>query len=173
MTISNQTFREDYEYFLTKRGQPTHTTPVSPEIIQSWVGKLPNILLYTWQELGWCCFNQGLLWTVNPDEYKYLVDTWLEGTPYQTMDNFHCFARTAFGDCILYGENRRGFIKIMPQFNTIWADDRKLAKPQSVEDAEIMMYLQLKDDNEDYDMENSQGELFFERALEKLGAKGR
>ncbi len=161
---------EYFEFLLEEPGAPTASATVSAEIIQQWVGKLPNRLLYVWQELGWCNFNNGLLWLVNPDDYAPIVETWLSGTKYAEMDTFHCFARDAFGEMYLYAENIKRFITIKPQRHTLWVDDKELLRPDSEKGSDISVILELTSDDEIYDCMDIHGKGLFDRAVKKLGA---
>lgn len=159
-----------YKFFLEQRGESTFFKKVDNQVILNWENKLLSSLLRIWQELGWCSFHNGLLWIVNPDEYQYLVDTWLDNTKYQQLDNFYCIARTAFGECLLYGERTKRIIEIQPQYNTIWSDDKKLQRPDNDFGANISTLIHLGSNTEDFDMMDIQDEtLLFERAVEKLG----
>ena len=157
------------EWLLHKRGQPTSSMPVSQETIDKWTGILPNRLLYFWRELGWCSFRNGLLWLVNPDDYDAMVETWLEGCRCAELDTFHCYARTAFGELLLYGQHSRQFIDVTPQQQSLWADERNILKRQSEENADISIGTRLCGDDERYDFRNYDGKPLFPQALAKLG----
>lgn len=163
--------QEFYDFYIKERCHfPTQSMPVPQNTILKWQDKLPNALLYIWQELGWCTFQNGLLWVVNPDDYQYITDTWLQNTQYQQMDTWYCIARTAFGKCILYGVNTKHYIQIMPQYNTIWADDKQLSKPQDEDDVTISLFLKLDMGDGACDMLDCHDNPLFERAFNKLGA---
>ncbi|STZ07695.1 GAD-like domain [Moraxella caprae] len=169
MSFQSKRLQGWYEFFLEQRGKPTFSQKVDSQVILNWENKLPSSLLRIWQELGWCSFHNGLLWIVNPDDYQYLVDTWLDNTKYLQLDNFYCIARTAFGECLLYGERTKRIIQIQPQYNTIWADDKQLQEPDDDFGASISTLLYLKSDIADFDITDIQDEPLFERAVKKLG----
>ncbi|NTS77885.1 DUF1851 domain-containing protein [Catenovulum sp. SM1970] len=100
------TFRldEDFEYFLEKFGEPTNQTQCSMETLKKYQGKLPSRLLEYWQEYGFCGFSDGLFWIVNPKDYEAILDEWLAPTDIPVNDTYHVFARNAFGDLFLWGE---------------------------------------------------------------------
>ncbi len=156
-----------YKFFLEQRGEPTFSKKVDNQVILNWENKLPSSLLHIWQGLGWCSFYNGLLWIVNPDEYQYLVDTCLENTKYQQLDNFYCIARTAFGEYLLYGERTKRIIEIQPQYNTIWSDDKKLQRPDNDFGANISTLIHLDSNTEDFDMMDIQDETLFLKGLLK------
>lgn len=161
MSFESKRLQESNKFFLEQRGESIFSKKVDNQVILNWENKLPSSLLRIWQELGWCSFHNGLLWTVNPDEYQYLVDTWLDNTKYQQLDNFYCIARTAFGECLLYGERTKRIIEIQPQYNTIWSDDKKLQRPDNDFGANISILIHLDSDTEDFDMMDIQDETLF------------
>jgi hypothetical protein len=95
---------EDFVEFINEFGEPTHRTTVPAESIERWRGRLPDQLLTYWQQEGWCGYANGLIWTVDPDDYEDLIDEWLEDTPLERLDSFHVIARTAFGKLFTCGE---------------------------------------------------------------------
>ncbi|MEX5354332.1 GAD-like domain-containing protein [Pseudomonas juntendi] len=50
----------------------------------------------------------GIFWLVNPQEYDAVVSCWIAGTAFDSHDNYHLIARSAFGDLYLWGE-KTGF----------------------------------------------------------------
>ncbi|WP_448565359.1 GAD-like domain-containing protein [Thalassotalea ganghwensis] len=95
---------EGFKYFLKKFDTPIEQAPCSTETINKYTGKLPSRLLEYWQEYGFCGFSDGLFWIVNPEEYEEVLDEWLEPTNIPDNDVYHVFARNAFGDLFLWGE---------------------------------------------------------------------
>lgn len=98
-------FDECFEEFLNVFGLPYNTESCPRATVDKFKGKLPNRLLDYWQEYGFCGFKQGLFWIVNPDDYEDTLDEWLEHTDIPDNDIYHVFARNAFGDLFLWGED--------------------------------------------------------------------
>lgn len=73
--------------------------------IERYKNKLPEQLLKYWEDFGWCGYAEGLFWTVNPQDYESLLNTWLAGTEAFKRDNYYVIARSAFGNCI-FGEKK-------------------------------------------------------------------
>ncbi|WP_130903783.1 GAD-like domain-containing protein [Pseudomonas sp. Sample_22] len=90
--------------FIEKFGEPTGREEVPPSSIDRYKGKLPNILLEYWAEHGWGGYGNGIFWIVNPQEYEGVVASWLEGTKFEAIDNYHLIARSAFGNLYFWGE---------------------------------------------------------------------
>ncbi|UUA71075.1 GAD-like domain-containing protein [Cellvibrio sp. QJXJ] len=95
---------EDFSWFLEQFGKPQLAEDVTENLIDTYKGLLPNRLFEYWRTFGFCSFKDGLIWIVNPNDYKSLVYTWLKGTGILETDNFHVFARSGFGVLYLWGE---------------------------------------------------------------------
>src|SRR5262245_45922593 len=60
---------------------------------------VPEFLRELWRSDGWAGYRNGLLWTVDPQEFQPIVNVWnLPGTPPIAV------ARTAFGSLYLLRE---------------------------------------------------------------------
>ena len=67
-------FIDEYiEFFYEEMGPAKYCRKVSEKEIEKYKGKLPNTLLSYWREYGWCGYENGILWTVNPEEYEASV----------------------------------------------------------------------------------------------------
>lgn len=103
---------EAFTIFLEEFGSPVERREVPDSSIQRYRGVLPDQLLEYWREHGWCGYGDGIFWMVNPQEYDGVVASWLEGTEFETTDNYHVIARSAFGDLYLWGEATGASLKI-------------------------------------------------------------
>lgn len=74
---------------------------VSEELFKKYEDKLPSEMLAFWKEFGFGTFYGGYLKSINPDDYKEL----LERSYFQGDVSIPIFA-TAFGDLITWEENR-------------------------------------------------------------------
>lgn len=83
----------------------------------------PSTFLAYWKEHGWCGYADGLLWTVDPQEYEPVVKAWIGNTPFMQEDTFHIIARSAFGKLYFWGEKSGG-----DKLNIIAADSFALAR---------------------------------------------
>ncbi|SFA95904.1 hypothetical protein SAMN03159488_01184 [Pseudomonas sp. NFIX10] len=160
---------EDFQYFISVMGEATSHRQVSDSQIEKYRKVLPDALLDYWQEEGWCGYANGLFWTVNPDEYKHLLDMWLAGTEFPQIDNYHVIARSAFGALYAWGEKYNQKIVVSCPTGSIVALMNKLKTPNKDPDLALQTFFAMSD-KERYDLEDHQGEFLFERALEKLGA---
>lgn len=158
-----------FKYFIEKFGEATYRTSVPEATLAHWANKLPPILLSFWREEGWAGYANGRLWTVNPDEYEDIKNTWLEGTPVSTLDIFHVIARDAFGDLYLCGEKTGASVTITCIHNEIIALKNQL-KPRPLPDHDPSIQALFGTAKlENFDYPDINGKLLFERALKKYG----
>jgi hypothetical protein len=161
---------EDFEYFISKFGEPTHRVEASPSAVEKWRGQLPDQLLAYWKDEGWCGYADGLFWTVNPSDYEDLVDEWLADSPLEQIDAFHVIARSAFGHLFLFGESTGMGVSICPLIHCITALQRDLLRKDVAElDRQARTFFSLKKPSY-CDLQDESGEPLFKRAFETLGA---
>ncbi len=164
---------EDFAYFIEKFGEPTDPYPADPAVIEKYRGRLPDQLITYWEHEGWGAWQNGLFWVVNPDEYRTVVDAWLEETPLPKQDTWHCIARSAFGALFLCGEKMGPVVTVEPLFNFIAVSGSNL-KERSKDELDFKIrsffaFMGLKD----CDSEDENGQPLFKRALKKLGPLGK
>lgn len=112
------------EYFYKKFGPSIYDQPVPEESIEKYRGKVPETLINYWKEYGWCGYGDGILWTVNPEEYKEVVEEWLKDTPFESFDRYHLIAIGAFGEMILWGEETGNSLTITSSYGMIFPSDQ-------------------------------------------------
>lgn len=119
---------DGFEYFLKKFGNGFDRREVSQGSIEHYKGRLPAKLMEYWQAYGWCGYADGLFWTVNPQDYKPVVDAFLDGTEFATSDTYHAIAKNGFGELYLWGEETAQSLTISSYFNKYfyhaWAPKR-------------------------------------------------
>lgn len=97
-----------FEHFLKAFGPAIDKREVPAASVERYRGKLPDQLLAYWEEHGWCGYADGLLWTVDPQEYEPVAKAWIGNTPFMQEDAFHIIACSAFGKLYLWGEKSGG-----------------------------------------------------------------
>ncbi len=158
-----------FALFIKTFGEANFRTSPHEGSFARWSNKLPPILLTYWQKEGWASYANGLLWTVDPDDYEHIKNIWLEDTPLARVDTFHVIARSAFGNLYLCGERTGRSVTIACPNNEILALKNKLrTKPLHDQDFSIQSFFGSRDP-EDFDYEDINGELLFERAVKKYG----
>ncbi|PTT89446.1 GAD-like domain protein [Pelomonas sp. HMWF004] len=160
---------EDFSLFIEEFGEPDRSEPVPDAAFERWTGKLPDQLLTYWRLEGWCSYGQGLLWTVNPDDYEDLVDEWLADTPLEQVDAFHAFARSAFGDLYLCGEKSGANATVCCSIHAITAVPKAL-RPKDAErrDSSIRSFFAASF-TADYDRSDLSKKPLFKHACARLG----
>lgn len=97
-----------FQAFKHKYGQPEACVSVTDSIIQDYITKLPETLLYEWATQGWCRYGQGLFWLVNPADYSDVLSLWISDST-----QAYVIARTAFGCLIIWHENQAYLIDVL------------------------------------------------------------
>ncbi|VFR51825.1 hypothetical protein BRI6_4080 [plant metagenome] len=161
---------EDFELFIDEFGEATSQRPVPADVIEAYRGELPDSLLTLWQEEGWCGYAAGLLWTVDPRDYEDVLEEWLAGTPFAELDDFHVFARSAFGDLYLCGTKTGASVRLLCPLHSILAQKRNLVAktPRQVDDSLASFFGATEP--EAHDMTAEDGAPLFKRAFKLLGA---
>jgi len=112
---------EDFEYFLSKGfALAFGCRPVTEETFNKYRGKLPDKLLEYWREFGFCGYEEGLFWVVDPEEFEDVVEARLEDTPLAGLDNYHVIAWSAFGKLFLWGEKGGQTLEIQSNYGMLF-----------------------------------------------------
>jgi hypothetical protein len=83
--------------FTNKHGVGVQYAPASEKLIETYRDQLPAVLLEEWRASGFRSYGKGLIWLVDPLEYQEVLAYWLDASAGALV-----FARTAFGDLILW-----------------------------------------------------------------------
>lgn len=73
-----------FEDFEAEYGPPRDRVIPNDEQIQVYTGLLPEELLQSWRENGWCSYGDRLLWIVDPAQFSDVIEDLVEieqGTP--------------------------------------------------------------------------------------------
>ncbi len=70
---------------------------------------MPDNLLAYWERYGWCGYNHGLFWLVNPDDYSNIMETLTGISQLDDPNENFVIARGAFGKLVIWN-NRRGYM---------------------------------------------------------------
>ncbi|GGY27439.1 GAD-like domain-containing protein [Pseudoduganella albidiflava] len=152
---------ENFEYFLEKMGPSFDKQHVPLSSIERYRGKLPDQLLAYWKAHGWCGYADGLFWTVNPQEYEPVLESWIGDTPFMEQDAYHIIARGAFGDLYLWGEKTGDSLSIFAPGSYCFPTDSILIGEKMNLGVQAFFGLLSRDENDFADM--------FEDACQKLG----
>ena len=163
---------EEFEHTMgVHRGFPiVCSTPVLSEVLEQYDGVLPKNLLTYWERHGWCGYNNGLYWTVNPNDYRDIIERLSAISQFDDPSENFVIARGAFGDLEIWNRKRGDVMSFCPVIGLLhqWHTDEM--PEQSEEELELDMALFFESASSyDQDQEDENDELLFEQALEKLG----
>ncbi len=85
-----------YDTFLETYPEAIDAQTVPETVIQKYEAILPEPIISLWKKHGFGGYDQGLFWTINPDEYLDNLQKWLKSD----YDGAYPIMRTAFGDLI-------------------------------------------------------------------------
>ena len=164
---------KEFEWFQKTFGQPEHSVPADDGIINKYRGKLPDRLLDYWKTFGFCGFSNGLFWLVNPDEYDFAIDEWLDDTPVVEEDAFHVIARSGFGSLFLWGEKTGYRYELdCPRGWIVQQDGNSAAIAEGRADLALARFFAIRR-RDHADFNDSRGEGMFDRLVKKHGALSR
>ena len=149
-------------------GEPTQSYPVSEQTLDKYRDILPPRLLDIWQQDGFCQFQNGLYYIVNPEDWQDVVDVWLEGTEFAVLGRFYAISRTGFGELKVYHPETGTAIKIHTIKGIISGSIRNL---QTAKEKEIGIEVYITKGGWDYaDFKiGENGTPMFKKARKKLG----
>ena len=150
--------------------KPNVVSPISKEILTKYEKIMPPILLDMWQQEGFCQFQNGLYYIVNPDDWQDVVDVWIDNTPYQKLGQFYALARNAFGYLYVYNPDTGTKLTISTILSTISGSIRGYFTDKEKE-ISIEGFFGLTDwDKEDFTLLDNKP--IFKKAVKKLGPLG-
>jgi hypothetical protein len=132
-------------------------------------GKLPDQLLAYWEEHGWCGYADGLLWTVDPQEYEPALDAWIGETALMERDAYHVVARSAFGELYFWGERTGASLSLLPWRAMAVPSD---GSPELIAQGranEVLRWRFAGFKRQHFELEDREETPLFQRALMKLG----
>lgn len=171
--MANYRFDEDFDGFLEDFGKPHDQMPISESVIEAYRHKLPERLFVYWRALGACGFHNGLFWIVNPEDYQDLLDSWLEGTPFEQRTGLSVIARTAFGVLYVWEKSKGWILKVHPSVNLLSYNSKVDGKTLVADQEERkLQYFFGARSLKDCDETDESDKLLFDRVLKKLGPIG-
>jgi hypothetical protein len=161
---------EYYDLLIKKFGESNNSRPPDTAVLEKYKAVMPSLLIGYWQTEGFCQFRNGLMFTINPDDWQPVVDAWLKNTPYEQFGRFYAISRTAFGMIRLFNEKIGTTVVVRPLMAQI--DSRNVRTDKTAEDLANSVGIALTRMPEDLDFYDDQDELLFDRAVAKLGPVG-
>jgi hypothetical protein len=152
---------EIFSIFREEFGNVIDHRPASALTLDYYKNKLPDQLINHWKKHGWSGYGDGRFWLVNPQEYECVVAAWLNGTPLERLDNYHLFARDAFGTLHLWGERTGPSLTITSIYSQYNFDDLELTSQDRENDFQHFLLVQDKESSDFCDC--------FEKTMKRLG----
>jgi hypothetical protein len=169
MQIEEYKMDEDFAGFLEDFGPAIEKRHVPSSSIERYRAKLPHQLLAYWEEHGWCGYADGLVWTVDPQEYEPVLEAWIGDSPFMEQDSYHVIARSAFGELYFWGEESGNSLKILPWYSLAFPSTGagKYISKGKADDAIRWFFGGLR--RKYFDLEDDGQRPLFAPALQKLG----
>ncbi|WP_426340086.1 GAD-like domain-containing protein [Pseudoduganella sp. S-14] len=161
--------KREYSAFLAASGREVQYAAVPDQILEKYRRILPDSLLEIWQSQGWCSYGGGMFWTVNPEEYGWLVDGWIKPLNGLPKDRYFIIGRSAFGEFFCARENGPRVFTICCPIAAVMARSSALV-PGNMEGAIDMFFGGMR--LEDFDFDDDDGNPMFEAARDVLGLLG-
>jgi hypothetical protein len=138
------------------------------ETVNSFEDKLPVRLIENWLEYGFCGWGEGIFWTVDPADYKDILDTWLQGTSFENKDNYYVIAHNAFGNLRVWGERSGYCLEISSAYGMLFPSDNTEKMSLNGDNKMIDLFF-ASSRKERMDMKDLDEKPLFQRAMAKLG----
>lgn len=97
-----------YDKFLKTHGSGTKGRTVPEETIARYQELLPPIVLQLWRDHGWCSYDNGFLWLVDPDELRGPLREWLGADAERAQP----FLRTGLGEVAFWLDSKVGLLDV-------------------------------------------------------------
>ncbi|PIB11583.1 GAD-like domain-containing protein [Vibrio rotiferianus CAIM 577 = LMG 21460] len=131
---------------------------------------MPKNLLTYWERHGWCGYNNGLYWTVNPNDYRDIIERLSAISQLDDPSENFVIARGAFGNLEIWNSKRGNVMSYYPVIGLLHQWHAEEMPEQSEEELELDMALFFESASSyRHDQVDEYEEPLFERALEKLG----
>ncbi len=159
---------EEFEYFYEQMGPLQRSSKVPDDFIEKYQKLFPSAYIEFLKETGWGCYQNGLLWITDPRDFILASQAWLSGLKQFVLDEYHVFARDAFGNLYLWGNNSGNCITIHPLSSTVVTSEPEKFESEADRNLDIGSFFVTRD-NKDYDFDDFKEKPMFQRALKKLG----
>ncbi|GAB3303666.1 hypothetical protein EK0264_03200 [Epidermidibacterium keratini] len=166
---------EFLQMFVEAMGSVVPGPPIPPDEIESWRGKLPDLVLTWWEQVGLASFGDGRAWFTDPAEWvdvaaeilplcqvisPYLDPALLNGAYYPWM-------RDAFGDMYCWSPTHQVKLKITPLLHWVGGADYS----EDIANGLVTLPVEnaILSRPRDFDVVDDKGKLLFSRLRKRLG----
>lgn len=158
---------EEFSMFLERFGPGVCYQTPPDDFFDKYKDVLPDGLLGFWREQGWRSYANGLLWTVNPEEYDWLVEGWVKSHEAMTKAQYFVFARTAFGEFYCLSPDARRVLTISCPQALLYASKAFFKSDRNADMAIESFFANAEREAFDYVDQNDKG--LFARTFKRLG----
>ncbi len=160
----------DFEFFQSRMGAGCDPIAASTELLDFFRARMPTKLTDYWQFAGFAAYADGCFWTVDPREYREVVDAWLIGTRLESeRQRMHVVARSAFGTLYLFAEGTGSCGTLDCPSNSVFIGPKQL-KPLDARKQDISTRTFFASMTpEDCDFKSDAGKPMFRAARKRLG----
>ncbi|MFB9246326.1 DUF1851 domain-containing protein [Massilia antarctica] len=160
-----------YEMFLKSMGCGVRYEELPPGFLEKYRDILPKGLLDFWQDEGWSSYADGLLWTINPEEYSWLVEEWVDTSPEVPPLTYYAFARNAYGEFYCLSPNASCILTISCPTGLLIASKKLKKNPRNECEQAVQSFFAMGSKKR-FDLSDTNGTPMFPAALKKLGPVG-
>ncbi|GAB7226459.1 GAD-like domain-containing protein [Vibrio rotiferianus] len=166
----SETMDTRFERFQRRMGAAFVSQEVPLQALEHYEGILPTNLLAYWERHGWCGYNNGLYWTVNPNDYRDIIERLCALSQLDDPSETYVIARGAFGNLEIWNSKRGNVMSYYPVIGLLHQWHAEEMPEQSEEELELDMALFFESASSyRHEQVDEYEEPLFERALDKLG----
>ncbi|MBU3013272.1 DUF1851 domain-containing protein [Poseidonibacter lekithochrous] len=155
--------------FKNRIKEPDRVYEANKEVINKYKNILPKELIYYWETYGFSSFLDGLYWLTNPDDYKELVEDYLEGTQFENRKDIYVIARSAFGQLYIWEPKKGNTLSLLSMMNMIFLSADADRENFNKEEENYAMNRFISINPKHCDEDDASSKPLFHRALKKLG----
>ncbi|CAH1544316.1 Glutamyl-tRNA amidotransferase [Vibrio rotiferianus] len=166
----SETMDTRLERFQRRMGAAFVSQEVPLQALEHYECILPTNLLAYWERHGWCGYNNGLYWTVNPNDYRDIIERLCALSQLDDPSETYVIARGAFGNLEIWNSKRGNVMSYYPVVGLLnqWDIDIKPEKTEEELESSMASFF-WRASSYRHDQVDEYEEPLFERALDKLG----
>ncbi len=161
--------KECIDIVIEEFGEPTQVHSATEAILDKYTNILPSILIDIWRHEGFCQFQNGLYYIINPDDWQDVVDVWIENTPFQQLGQFYALARNGFGYIYIYNPDTGTKLTIDTILRTISGSIKGYFSEKEREITISGLFAMINKKRVEFEIDDKP---IFKKAIKKLGPLG-
>jgi hypothetical protein len=161
--------QEDIDGIMAENGRLTPRSPVTPQIIAQYQGKLPKLLTTFWLQHGVGSWKGGLFTLCLPGDFQGLLSQVFAADPDFSHKDCHVIGYSAFGQLLVWSE-RHWVTRV--DLLTGRVSCQVLVSPEKAGNPEIHMSTALSVNADAIDVLDAGGNKLFAPAMRQMGGPG-